>query len=414
MPQIENLVDKLATRLPPEGLRLFDAVRSCAESSSLRVFLVGGTVRDLLLGRDSLDVDIVVEGDAVQLARDVADKTGARLAKTTAFGTAALKDAAFSLDLATARSETYARPGALPKVTPSTIDADLLRRDFTINTIALQITTQAPGKLLDPAGGVADLRRGLVRVLHDRSFQDDATRILRAARHEARFGFRLEERTLDLIQRDLKFLDSISGTRIRHELARTFAEAEPERALIRLHDLYVLAAIHPALSFGAGQDKGIRRLRKIGAPGLATWPMLAWTAPESQLPDLIRRLALTRAQTVAVEAVPRARNLEARVAAAARPSEITHLLDALPLPTVYALAALSEDARVASYLTTWRTARPILRGDDLISLGVQRGPDVAGVLATLRTAKLDSEVKTRADEEHLVDEFLARERIGLA
>jgi tRNA nucleotidyltransferase (CCA-adding enzyme) len=414
MPQIENLVDKLVTRLPPEGLRMLDAVRECAEASALRAFLVGGTVRDLLLDRESLDVDIVIEGDAVRLAREVAARTGARLAKTTAFGTAALKGGAFSLDLATARSETYARPGALPSVTPSTIDADLLRRDFTINAIALQITSPAPGKLLDPTGGVADLRGDVVRVLHDRSFEDDATRILRAVRYEAHFGFRLEGRTLDLLQRDLRFLDPISGTRIRHELTRTFAEAEPERALVRLQELGVLAAIHPALSFGREQAESIRRLREMGAPTIAMWPLIAWTAPEGQIPDVIRRLALTRAQTAAVASAQAARGIEARLASAAHPSEITHLLDPLPMPTVYALAAMSSDERVVSYLTTWRTARPILRGDDLIELGVLRGPDVADVLAMLRAAKLDSEVISRADEEHLVDEFLARERLGLA
>lgn len=414
MPQIENLVDKLVSRLPQAGLQLFGVVCSRAESSGLRAFLVGGTVRDLLLNRESLDVDIVIEGNAVRLAREVAARTGARLAKTTAFGTATLKSAAFSLDLATARSETYARPGALPKITPSTIDADLRRRDFTINAIALQITTQAPGKLLDPTGGVSDLRAGLVRLLHDRSFEDDATRILRAVRYEARFGFRLEERTLDLLRRDLTFLHSISGTRIRHELARTFAETEPERALVRLQELGVLSAIHPVLSFSPDQAEGSRRLREMAAPTMAMWPLLGWTAPEGQIPDVIRRLALTRAQAAAVAAAPTVRGIEPRLASASHPSEITHLLDPLPMPTVYALAAMSTDERVVSYLTTWRSMRPILRGDDLIELGVLRGPDVADVLVMLRAAKLDGEVISRADEEHLVDEFLARERLGLA
>jgi tRNA nucleotidyltransferase (CCA-adding enzyme) len=414
MPQIKNLVDKLATRLPPEELLLFEAVRSQAESAGLSAYLVGGTVRDLLLDRHSLDVDIVIEGDAVRLAREVAARTGARLAKTTAFGTATLKANSFSLDLATARSETYSRPGALPKVTPSTIDADLLRRDFTINAIALQLTAPAANKLLDPTGGAADLRAGHVRVLHDRSFQDDATRILRAVRYEARFRFRLEERTLDLLKRDLPYLDRISGTRIRQELARTFAEPDPERALARLQDLGVLAAIHPALTFTRGQAAAVPRLREMHAQPLSLWPLLFWNVPSNRLPDAVRRLALTRAQSAAVEAVPHARDLQPRLERAARPSQIARLIDPLPLPTACALAAISPSPGITAYLTAGRTTRPILRGDDVIALGVLRGPDVADVLALLRAAKLDGEVKTRADEQDLVEEFLARERIGLA
>src|SRR5437879_3022267 len=205
MPDTAKLVDKLSAQLPPAARAVFDAVCDHASRRGLRAFLVGGTVRDLLLDRLSLDVDIVIEGDAPALAREVAAATGAKLAKTTDFGTATLvsvgqgpspdpatRRARFSLDLATARAETYARPGALPKVSPSTIRDDLLRRDFTLNAIGLQLNGAAPGKLLDPTGGQADIRAGLVRVLDDKRFQDDATRILRAVRYESRFGFCLE------------------------------------------------------------------------------------------------------------------------------------------------------------------------------------------------------------------------------
>lgn len=414
MPQIENLVEKLAARLPSEGLQVFDAVRACAEASGFPAYLVGGTVRDLLLGRDSLDVDVVVQGDAVRVAREAALVSGAKVAKTTAFGTATLKSDGFSLDLATARRETYARPGALPKVTPSTIDDDLLRRDFSINAIAVKVTPPAAGRLLDPTGGAADLHAGLLRVLHDRSFQDDATRILRAVRYEARFAFRIEERTLDLVRRDLKFIQPVSGTRLRQEFARIFAKDEPERALARLQELGVLAAIHPALSFSRGKAKAIQRLRAKGAPTAAIWPLLAWDAPDGRAADLVRRLALTRIQADAVQAIPAARAADQAVATTTRPSEIARLVDPLPLPAAFALAAVTDSPQLAEYLRSGRTRRPLLRGDDLIALGVQRGPDVAEVLALLRAAKLDGEVTSRADEQTLVEDFLARERIGLA
>jgi tRNA nucleotidyltransferase (CCA-adding enzyme) len=417
MPDRAKLIDKLSGKLPAEARALFDAVVEQANRRGFRAFLVGGTVRDLLLDRDSLDVDISIEGDAVSLAREVAAATGVKLAKTTVFGTATLVGQGwgpdprgrFHLDLVSARAETYAHPGALPRVRLSTIDDDLLRRDITINSMALQLNGEAPGKLLDPTGGEADLKAGLVRVIHDKSFQDDATRILRAVRYATRFVFRLEEGTLDLLERDLRHLDRISGTRIRHELQRTFEEAEPERALSRLAVLGVLETIHPALRFPKKSADAFPRLRGLGAPVVAGWPLLCWPSSLSELPDLIRRLAMTRAQRDALLA----QIDEANLARAKRPSQVVHLLDGIPLPTVYAFAAVTGSEAAERYLREWRGVRPLLRGDDAVGLGVERGPEVAEVLRELRAVRLDGDVKTRADEKEFVEAYLARERISL-
>jgi tRNA nucleotidyltransferase (CCA-adding enzyme) len=407
MPQKKNLVDKLVSRLTESGRKLLDAVRSEAVAQGMSAYLVGGTVRDLLLDRDSLDVDVVIEGDAIALAQSVAAATSARLAKTTAFGTATLKIDAFSLDLATARAETYAKPGALPTVRPSTIDDDLRRRDFTINAMAARIED---GESLDPTGGVTDLRSGLVRTLHDGSFQDDATRIIRAIRYEQRFGFRIEEHTLEMLLRDIPYLDSISGTRLRQELSRTFEEARPDHPLHRMQELGVLQTIHPALSFTVTQADAAR-LRELRAPAVTWWALLFWNAGPG-VGDAARRLALTRTQRTAVEAIPAALRLARRLPIARR-SEMARAADELPLPTACALASVTGEEALAQYLRNGRNIRPILRGDDVIELGVLRGPDVALVLEMLRTAKLDGEVMTRTDEEHLVEQFLARERLGL-
>jgi tRNA nucleotidyltransferase (CCA-adding enzyme) len=443
MPDSAKLIDKLSAQLPPDTRALFDAVCDHATRRNVRAFIVGGTVRDLLLDRPSLDVDIAIEGNAPALAREIAAATGAKLAKTTEFGTATLTsvgqgpnpDSAaqprrFSLDLATARAETYARPGALPKVRPSAIDDDLMRRDITINSMALQLNGAAPAKLLDPTGGEADLRSGLVRVIHDKSFQDDATRILRAVRYEARFGFRLEKSTLDLLHRHVSYIDAISGTRIRHELQRTFDEAEPERPLSRLEELGALRAIHRALAFTPEQAAAFHHLPG-GAPPLAAWPLLCWTASAGQLPDLIHRLALTRTQALAVRAIPAIGDVEPQLATATRPSEVVRLLTPLSLATVYAFASIarSEPAgqQTERYVTRWRMVRPTLRGGDVIRLlGPLRGsasqadaegrgsPEVGEVLALLTAAKLDGEVKSRTDEERFVEGYLARELTGLA
>lgn len=411
MTEKPKLIDKLSVALPREGLTLLRAVLRCADDFNFRAFLVGGPVRDLLLDRTLLDVDIAIEGDAIPLARKVASASVAKLKKTTAFGTAALHLEGFTLDLVTARSESYVRPGALPRVHPATIDTDLLRRDFTCNAVALALNGPARGKLLDPVGGVQDIHSARIRVLHDRSFQDDATRILRAVRYETRLGFSLEEGTRDLLRRDLSYLDTISGTRIRHELARTFEEAEPWLALGQMQELGALAAIHPSLRFTEAQANAFKRWSGASGPPTTAWALLAWETLASDLPGVSTRLSLTRKARIAVEALPALHELEPRLASNLRPSQLHDLLSPFPPETVAALAFAASESVVrqnaAEFLAT-RHVRPLLRGDDTVSLGVKQGPEVGEVLRRLRVAKLDGEVKSRADEEALVKQYLAR------
>lgn len=403
-----KLIDKLQSALSPQESALLAACLAAAGRLSVPAYLVGGPVRDLLLGRRPLDIDIAFEGDALAIAREAAAAAGARVAKTTAFGTATLKLGAAALDLVACRSETYPRPGALPKVRPATIDDDLRRRDFAINAMALALNGGAPGKLLDPTGGRSDLARGRVRVLHDASFRDDATRMLRAVRYEARFGFQIEERTLDLLRRDLAFLGTISGARIRRELARTLAEEQPERALLRMAGLHVLPAVHPALSFTRRQAAAFRRLRQMHAPlPAAYWPVLLWYAA-GHAESIARRLSLPRSLA---DLLPAVRALADGGALTRRKnSDLARALDPYPKAAVWAAAALSpspERRRALDYLTRLSAVRPVLRGDDVVALGVPRGPRVAQVLARLRAARLDGEAATRADEERLVRRWAA-------
>ena len=179
------------------------AVMEGAEEEGRMLYLVGGSVRDLALGRSQLDVDAVAEGEVQSLAAAAASALGGRCVAHREFGTVTLETDEARVDLAMARTETYTRPGALPRVHPASIGEDLARRDFTINALALALCGPERGRLLDPFGGWADLRRGLVRVLHPRSFIDDATRILRAVRYAVRLGFRLESETLALLRREV-------------------------------------------------------------------------------------------------------------------------------------------------------------------------------------------------------------------
>src|SRR4051794_5373633 len=214
-PKIEP--ERIAERL--NSLPGLDRVREAA--SGTPVYLVGGAVRDLLLGREPINLDIAVEGDAAALGR----KLGGEIKAHERFATATVHTDGLELDLATARTETYAKPGALPEVRPAPLVENLARRDFAVNAMAVPLI--GDHELIDPHGGLADLERSILRVLHDRSFVDDPTRALRAARYAARYAFALEPRTEELLRET--DLETVSRDRVEAELRRLAREQKPGR-----------------------------------------------------------------------------------------------------------------------------------------------------------------------------------------
>jgi len=478
------------------------AVIAASDASETPLFLVGGPFRDLLLNiSPSLDLDLVVEGDAIAVADKVAfalsrERGGGihpdpvRVKAHPAFGTAtiAIQSSAgvgaslgdggraggaaprggeggpaprrtLTIDIATARTETYAHPGALPKTTPAPIEQDLLRRDFTINAIALRLNSPNRGawtgvrldEILDPTNGLADLEARLIRILHAHSFQDDPTRIIRAARYAARLGFRIERRTLTRLKRGTPYLSRISGARLHRELTRIFEEPAPETTLRHLGRLGVLTAIHPALRFEHPETATVRRLRKLAvshvgqgftllgattrtsrAPSTLTlatpqlvgqgftltpsaraahWSTLALRLTLADAAALATRLALTRPQRAAVEAMPQLRDKLSTLnfQLSTTRSALATLLTPFPLPALWAFAAASTGivpTQLLDYLTDARQIRPILSGDHLIVLGVPQGPAVGDILRRLHAAKLDGEVKTKTDEIRLVQTII--------
>lgn len=411
-----KLIDKSSANLPPAAARLVREIVRLAGDTGFNAYFVGGPIRDLLLERPTANADVTIEGDAIAIARQLKSRPNFRVVLHPSFGTAVITSGDTVLDLVTARSETYDQPGALPAVTPGTIDDDIRRRDLTINAIALALNGPREGEIIDPLNGRADLEAGLIRALHRGSFQDDATRILRAARYEARFGFRIEPETESWIRRDARCLDTISGARIHHEFVRTFEEHQPERALIRLAELGALEAIHPALTFDEDRARAFADLRSLGRRGArpANWPLLAWDVTPGAVPALARRLALRKRQAEAVAAAPRVRALERSLESELANSRLVELLDPFPLPALWALAAATHSEavrrRTVRYLRSLRRVRPALNGDDIIALGASEGPHVGHVLRRLKTAKLDGEVRTPADEERLARELLDSSR----
>lgn len=402
----------LKERLPRPLLAL---QRALGEAPPL--YLVGGAVRDLLLGRPLIDIDLLLEGDAPALARHLARELGAKALTHPRFGTAKLSWDGFAIDLASARTETYPRPGALPVVAPGTIAQDLGRRDFTINAMALRLGSARWGELLDPCGGRRDLERGLIRTLHPASFRDDATRMLRALRYRGRLGFRLAPETEAELRAHLPFLDTISGDRLRGELELILQEETAPDILAQAHDLGVLEAIHPSLRL---PRKWVRGLGEGQAPLLDFFVSLALDLQEEQVRGLAQRLRLPRAAAHAMgDAVPLREALAALLRkgeAAPAPSAVYHALKPYALPALQAWAVAHPDPRVRAslhdFLTKLQLAKPSLDGDELKSLGVPPGPAVGRMLRALLDARLDGQVSTREDEREWLQRRLGPKKLS--
>jgi tRNA nucleotidyltransferase (CCA-adding enzyme) len=446
MQERPNLAQKLETILPPAVLALLQVISAQAHARRQAAYIVGGFVRDLILERPSLDFDIVVEGDAIELARSMARRYGGRVVSHSRFGTAkwrigdargeivrqlpaAVKlkaeDLPEMLDLISARTEFYDYPTALPTVERSSIKLDLHRRDFTMNTLALRLDGRHYGALYDYWGGLTDLRRGQVRVLHSLSFVDDPTRILRAVRFEQRFEFQIETRTLELINEADELLRQVSGQRLRHEIDLMLGESRAPEMLARLAELELLEAIHPALTWTSETAAPLRAV--LFDPIDITWDLpgeFGHTPLRRALAYLVWFMHFTPEEIVSITArlaIPA--NLRQAILSAeklwddlpgmlhATPGEVVHRLDSVPLAALYAILqqdpAPEAKITIQRYIHEWRHVHPVIDGRKLQSLGVKPGPVYKDILESLRKARLNGEISTEAEELALVDQWLS-------
>jgi len=404
-----NLARQIEQYLPRQLLELVRDISGQAAKQGQRVYLVGGVVRDLLLGYPNFDLDLVVEGDAVKLAQQVAENSQANLLAHHRFGTAKLGYENFTLDLATARKETYAKPGALPAVTPGTLKDDLIRRDFSINAMAISLAAKDYGELVDPYQGKNDLEHRLIRILHPESFKDDATRILRAVRYEQRLCFELEAQTAELLKRDIPMLDTISGDRIRHELELIFKEKQPEFVINRLGELGVLPRISPSLK-GDGwiveKFGKARRLKKPTQSPSLYFCLLIYSFSETGIEQFLARLNIpTKLSRAMRDTLHLKTELPFLDKPSLKPSEIYYLLQEYE-PVAIQANAIASDSSTAHrhlqlFLTKLRYVKTSLDGEELKRLGISAGPKMGKILQVLHKAKLDGEVRTKADEKKL-------------
>jgi tRNA nucleotidyltransferase (CCA-adding enzyme) len=367
-------------------------------------YLVGGAVRDLLRGEGSVDLDVAVEGDAPHVARELAARLGGEALSHERFGTATVRAGDLVVDLAATRRERYERPGTLPLVEPAGLLEDLGRRDFTVNAMAADLSHSRLGELHDPHGGLADLDSRLLRVLHERSFLEDPTRMLRALRYEARLGFALEAVTEDLLREAAaaRAPATVSGPRLRDELMDLLGEPDAPVAVARMRDLGVGAALDPALDLDPELVAGaaLGSVESGASPALAGLAALC-SAAASELEGFVERLGLPASDR---DAVLRAARRAPALAEALRtselpPSDLHALLDPEPAAALALALAMGAPADpVLRFLADLRGAELEITGDDLVAAGVPQSPAIGHALAETLRRKLDGELSGREEE----------------
>lgn len=423
-----SVLEILRHILPPETRSILKTASRLAEEKGYDAFLVGGMVRDLLMGRSDSDVDLVVEGRGIAFARLLAKELKGRLRSHKKFGTAVIVlKSGLRIDVATARTEYYPYPAALPQVETASIRQDLYRRDFSVNAMAVSLTGESYGELLDFFGGRRDLEKRQIRILHNLSFVEDPTRIFRAVRFEQRFGFTIEPQTEAMARRavEMEFVGELTGPRIREELVDILCEPSCIRAVKRLEDLGALRRLHPDLACDAAMERRFKRLDRYlpsftklcsrippedGAespPPFQRWiPYLAalleglgegvdaWAARmRMKRNDRRKLLACLREPAAAAADLKRGGDL--------RPSVLHRRLESLPQEARACLYAQGGEAvrkAMAVYYERAAAGGVALTGRDLEEMGLEPSPPYARILAEVTGAVLDGEVKGRRSQ----------------
>ncbi len=426
-----SLDRSLARQLPREQFALLQRLGERAAAQGAAAYLVGGGVRDLLLGRPLLDLDVVFEGDAIAFARAAAEAWGGKAVVHEEFGTAALLVAAGRVDLATARREYYERPAALPVVAPAGVRDDAARRDFGVNALLADLRPARFGATLDFVGGFDDLRHRRIRTLHALSFVEDPTRLFRAARFAGRFGFELDEPTQGRFRAAVErgFVERLDSARLWKEMARLFAEEHPLPALEMLIHERVLAHVELPVEWTPELAPILRQTAKMlawrrtsAADSVADEPRiwlaaLTCTTPNPRKREFFQRLNLPGpVADRAFELPGQAHALAEDLTGAASPtvSSLAGLIRRASIDAALFAAAVADDDRVRRivryYLREWQLVKPEVTGDDLLALGAAPGPRFREILDAIRDARLDGRVRKRDDEVALAKEMLGNEQ----
>jgi len=440
-----NLSLQLENHLSSIQLKLLRSIADTAHGLRMHVYLVGGVVRDIILKSPILDLDLVVEGNAIELSQQLIKTYGGRVTSHRQFGTAKWfidEDKFFadlnvssrnelpkSVDLISARTEFYKNPSALPTIKLSSIKLDLLRRDFSINTLALRLDGRHYGELYDYWGGLDDLQNGVIRVLHSLSFVDDPTRMLRAVRFEQRLGFTIEERTMELLQEAKPLLKQVSGDRLRHEFDQILRERLAVDIFNRLQQLGLLEAIDPATTFtkktaillqsamGKEADKKWQLPQKIGntpVEMIIRYTVFLSMQDQGNVQRIMKRLKLPQ---VIQKSVNQTQYLleELPKSTQKKFSDIYFMLREIPAYTLYAIQILFHDNEKIMHLLNlyqdeWIKLKPYTRGGDLKKMGIIPGPVYKLINQLIQAAWIDNEIISREEEDQLLQTILGNLR----
>ena len=426
----KKMISKLMKERFPERLQnLLMEFGKVGDELGYSVYAVGGFVRDLLMRVENLDVDIVVEGDGIRFAEEFEKRVPCRIRTHKKFGTAIiLFSDDLKIDVATARWEVYDSPAALPTVESGSIKMDLYRRDFTINTLAIQLNPKAFGELIDFFGVVKDIKEKVIRVLHNLSFVEDPTRVFRAIRFEQRLGFQIGKHTQNLMKNAVRmgFMERLSGGRVLSELILILQEENPIPALKRMRDFDLLRFLHPHLKFDEEVEALFERIHHV-----ISWFELLFLEEryerwliyfyglidflkDKEVEEICQRLSMNeKDKRKVLDGKRQAEQVLLQIFhwinAGVRPkrSEIYAILD--PLLTETKLFMMAKTTQMATrrfislYFTQLKDTKTLLRGADLIQMGIKPGPSIKKRLADLLKARLDEQVVTRQDEMEFIN-----------
>ena len=435
----KSIRQQIEERLPSEYVTLLRLAGKLGDEMGYSVYTVGGFVRDLLMNRPNLDIDLSVEGDGIAFAELLAQKVGGRVRPHHKFKTAvvAFEDSQgepFHIDVATARLEYYEHPGALPTVELSSIKMDLFRRDFTINALAVQLNEKRFGMLVDPFGAQRDMKEKSLNILHSLSFIEDPTRILRAIRFETRFQFHLGGQTERLIKNalQLKMFEKISPNRLFNELNHIFAEKDAHACIKRMEEFNLLKTIHPLLALSSSKSVLLGETQSVlawysrlyGGQAPQPWILYLFVLTRNgkypEVSEVLERLGLTqRAKTECLRLREAVRQVQIRLARWQKEdgsmSGLYLILSRMDVEGVLILMALYHDDDISKnlslYLTHLQSEKPDITGEDLKNIGVPQGPLFATILNQVLAAKLDGKASSREEQLKLAEEFFIRSRM---
>lgn len=411
---------KLLKKLRPEILKLIEDISRLANKTSYNVCLVGGFVRDILLKRENLDLDIMVEGSGIDFASRLARKLKAKIITHKRFGTATLTCGnGIKIDIATARKEMYLKPAELPKVSLGAIEDDLKRRDFSINALAVSLNKHSFGRIIDLFNGQGDIKKGYIRILHDNSFIDDPTRILRGIRFEQRFGFKFAASTKALIvqAKKLKMLKEVQKHRLRDELVLILKENNPPRVISRTKALYGLTFIHKKIKFDKTTQRLFKDIQKQIIWFKNNFPrkrhldewliyliILLRRLKQKELIDFCHKFAFKRGETKRILSYNKELKHIGKLLNKdkTKPSRIYQSLEHISYEVIIAVLVTLKNKKIARHIhdffSIYNGTKLMITGHDLKDLGIRPGPHFKEVLHKVLCAKLDNKLSQKREE----------------